>query len=214
MEIHPPHRAITSIKSFLAELLTITVGILIALSLEGLVDWHHHRELAQEAKSNITSELRENQREIEKETQDLQKGSQQIQSLVGLVHQLQQNRKTKISNVQYGMTIAELHSTSWDTARTTGALSYMPYPEVKKYTEVYDLQREFGALQQRAIAASLDVQAMTTLLGRATTSLTTTELSSAETRLGTVLADVTAMQQIAEPLKQRYESVLSDQARE
>lgn len=39
MDIHPPHRAVTSVRQFLRELVTITAGILIALTLEGLVNW-------------------------------------------------------------------------------------------------------------------------------------------------------------------------------
>lgn len=208
MEIHVPRKAITSVKELLRELAIITAGILIALSLDGLVQWRHHRELAHEARANIMSELRENQRELAKEIQELQKIDQQNQNLVGLVHQLQIDRKTRISELQYSFTLAELHSTSWNTAITIGAVSYMSYAEVKRYAEVYDLQREFESLQQRALAASLDVQGLATLLQRKPESLTAAELSDAERRMGTALANTRAMQQLAEPLNQRYQELL------
>src|SRR5437660_11533422 len=92
MEIHPPRR-IASLKEFFKELLTITVGILIALSLEGLLEWKHHRELAREARANILSELRENLRELDNEEQDLAKMQKQIRDLATTVHQVQADRK-------------------------------------------------------------------------------------------------------------------------
>jgi len=208
MEIHPPHEAVTSLKQFLRELMTITAGILVALTLEGLVNWRHHRTLVREARANILNEVRENQRDLTKEREDLRKVERDGQALINLVHQLETNRKTSFLQVQYTFSIAELHSTSWNTASTTGSLSFMPYTEVKRYTEVYDLQRAFTTLQERAFAASLDVQGLATLLSRNPATLATAELSEAERRLGIAMADVAAMEQIAEPLNQRYDELL------
>ena len=39
MDIHPSQGPIHSFKDFLFHLLTVIIGILIALSLEGLLDW-------------------------------------------------------------------------------------------------------------------------------------------------------------------------------
>jgi len=208
MEIHVPRKAITSLRELLRELAIITAGILIALSLEGLVQWKHHRELAREARANIMSELRENQSELAKEIQQLEKIDQQGQALVALVHQLQSNRKAPIHEASFSFSVAQLHSTSWNSAITTGAVSFMSYAEVKRYTEVYDLQRAFDDLQQRAFAGSLDVQGLFTLLGRRPETLTAAELSDAERRIGIAIAEVRAMRAIAEPLSQRYQEVL------
>src|SRR5215470_16441024 len=208
MEVHPPHGAMKSLKEVLQELLIVTAGILIALSLDGLLAWKHHHDLAREARSNIISEIRENQRELSTEIEQLQKMTQQVQNIINLVHQLETNRKTPIRPFEYGFSVAELHSTSWNSASTTGALSYMPYSEVKKYTELYDLQHAFDALQERSFAASLDVQGMATLLQRNPSTITSAELSDAERRLGISMANVVAMRQIAQPLSQRYSEVL------
>lgn len=208
MEIHPPHRPITSIKEFLRELLTITAGILIALSLEGMLEWNHHREMVHEARANIVSELRENQKELAKEQQDLQKMQNDVLGLIGLVHKLEENRKTPVNQFNYIWSVAELHSTSWHAASTTGAIAYMPYAEVKRYTEMYDLQNVFEGLQQRSLSSSLEVEGLGTLLQRNTQTITTAELSDAERRLGIAMANVQAMQQLSQPLNQRYEQVL------
>jgi hypothetical protein len=49
MGIHPPEGPIHSIKDFLLALTTITAGVLIALSLEGFIEWNHNRRLVREA---------------------------------------------------------------------------------------------------------------------------------------------------------------------
>lgn len=208
MEIHPP-RSITSLKEFFRELLTITAGILIALSLDGLLQWNHHRELVREARTTIVSEIRENEHELAKEEKALAGMQEDIRSIINVVHQLELNPHAPIHSFHYSFTLAELHSTSWDTTRTTGAVSYMPYGEVERDAKLYDLQHDFEELQQRAFASSLDMVGLTTLLDRKTGTITPAELSDAERRLGILLANVIAMQDFAGPLDERYQQMLT-----
>ena len=124
MEIHPPH-AIHSIRGFLIELLTITIGILIALSLEGLLEWHHHRELAHEAEQKLQLELRHNQEELHKGMEAISADKAKLRKAIDIVHKLQQNRNASVSDYTVDWTLEELHATSWNTANSTGALAYM-----------------------------------------------------------------------------------------
>ena len=64
MEIHPPHQPILSVKEALVHLGIVTIGILIALSLEGLVEWQNHRHLIAEARHNVADEIRDNNNEL------------------------------------------------------------------------------------------------------------------------------------------------------
>lgn len=208
MEIHPPGH-IGSWKEFFRELLTVTIGILIALSLEGLLEWKHHRELAREARSNILIEIRNNRRELAKQQQELGRMQQEAQHLVAAVHQLESNRNSPPALLQLTWTLAELHSTSWDAATRTGTIAYMPYSEVQRYTVVYDLQRSFTALEDHAFANALEVEGLTTLTQRKQESLSAQELSDAERRIGTALASINAMQSIAGPLRENYDKILT-----
>ena len=47
-------------RDFLLHLFTITVGLLIALSLEGLVEWQHHRHLVHDAEKSPHAEISSN----------------------------------------------------------------------------------------------------------------------------------------------------------
>ena len=207
MEIHPPH-AIHSVKDFLLQLLTITVGILIALALEGTLEWMHHRRLVHEAEVNLSTEVRENQIEIDKGMQGLRTSEQELKQLIALVHQLQQNRANPVGNIQFNWTLDELHSTSWNTASATGALAYMHYPEVKRYTRVYDLQQEFMAVQHRAFDSIVAVYGLSTLLQRDPRKLTDSELSQAERILGLALANAEAVESLENSLNEEYTKLL------
>ena len=59
MEIHKPHAAKTW-REFLVELATITAGILIALTLEQVIEWQHASHRAREARENIRVEIADN----------------------------------------------------------------------------------------------------------------------------------------------------------
>lgn len=208
MEIHPPKKPFHSLKEFLRELIIIIAGILIALSFDGLVAWRHHRNLAHEASANIITEVRENQKELNTELKDLDRMQQQSEALIEMVHKVELNRNAQVHQFQLVWSFAELHATSWDTAARTGALSYMPYAEVKRYTEVYDLQRAFVDLQQRGFNSALEVEGLVTLMGRKPKTFTPAELADAERRLGIAISNVRAMQQLATVLEKRYAEVL------
>jgi len=134
---------------------------------------------------------------------------QEAQQLVAVIHQVQSNRKSPPAQLQLTWTLAELHSTSWDVATRTGAIAHMPYSEVQRYTVVYDLQRSFTELEDRAFGNALEVEGLTTLSQRKQETLSAEELSNAEHRIGTALASINAMQSIAQPLRENYDKTLA-----
>jgi hypothetical protein len=46
MEIHAPHKPVLTVREAIVHLAIVTVGILIALSLDGVREWREHRALA------------------------------------------------------------------------------------------------------------------------------------------------------------------------
>jgi len=207
LDIHPPH-AIHSVKQFALQLLTITVGILIALTLEGTLQWVHHRQLVHEAEANLTIEIRENQAELAKGTQDLHASEQELEEIVALVHALQKNRNTPVKDIHFDWTLDELHATSWNTAGATGAIAHMDYSKVKRYTRVYDLQQAFMTTQNHAFDSIMGVYGLTTLLKRDMRSLSDSELSQAEQVVGLALASARAVESMEKALDTEYSAVL------
>ena len=207
MEIHPPH-AIRSVKEFLLQLLTITIGIVIALTLDGLLGWTHDRQLVLVAEANLTTEVRQNQTAISKGMQDLRTSEEQLKGMLALVHQLQQDRAIPLNNVTFNWTLTELHATSWNTAGATGAIAHMEYAEVKRYTRVYDLQQEFMTIQNGAFGSVVSVQGLSTLLQKNMKKVSDSELVEAERVIGLALAHARAVESTAGTLNDEYTKLL------
>ena len=203
MDIHPPTGPVESLKDFFTHLLIVTVGILIALSLEGLLEWRHHRELADEARTNIMSEIRANEKDL--------------QAFLNAVPEIRKNQMAALDAVQgvpgrgkSGATVppisfrlAELSNTSWTTSQTTGALAFMPYAEVKKFAGVYQLQDEYLRLQVRtedAVVTALSLLAVNTNPG----SLSRPELDAERDRILASVSALTAETQVGEFLEKVY----------
>ena len=66
MEIHAPEGPVLTLEQSVVHLAIVTAGVVIALSLEGLVESSHQRSLVREASANLTSELQPNQQELER----------------------------------------------------------------------------------------------------------------------------------------------------
>jgi hypothetical protein len=56
MEVHPPHAPMHSWRDFWIHLGTITIGLLIAISLEQSVEWLHHRHQRHELEEDLRAE--------------------------------------------------------------------------------------------------------------------------------------------------------------
>jgi hypothetical protein len=153
IDIHPPHQAAHSWRDILVHLATITVGLFIALSLEGCVEWQHHRHLVHEARENIRSEMQDNQKELKGALDVIHKEQAQVKSDIEALIKLKQNPEAHGLSVNLRFSNSGLANASWNTAHETGAFSFMGYPEVKKYAEVYDTQKLFADQTTRITSA-------------------------------------------------------------
>jgi hypothetical protein len=158
MDIHPPHAPIRSIRDFLVQLLTVIIGILIALSLEGLVQQHHRQALVHEARVSLAAEIQDNQTRLKG---GLDRAPEAEAALQATIAQMQLHRRDPGApwpSFTWGFALFPLASTAWNTAASTGALAYMPYTEVAHYTRVYLRQEQFLAVQQRTLDRWLELQ--------------------------------------------------------
>ena len=150
MDIHPPH-AIHSWKDFGVQLVTITAGILIALSLEGIRESLHDRALVREARENIRREITDNQREVDGEITAIPGRAKKLDAALRFANELLQTKRTEVHQIELGLNFPTLRAASWQTADRTGALAHMDYAEVQKYAELYAFQEFLTAQHRRAI---------------------------------------------------------------
>jgi hypothetical protein len=148
MDVHAPHNPIHSIKEFLVHLLTITIGLLIALGLESSVEWLHHRHLARDARENILQEFRANQQDVNRQLNALPVEEKHLDEILGLLDDMQHGRPHKpMSNFNWSGIL--LRDSAWNATSTTGAIAFMDYSEVKRYSQIYALQKLYSSLTER-----------------------------------------------------------------
>jgi hypothetical protein len=139
MDVHAPHEPIHSWRDIAIHLGIVTVGLFIALSLEGLVEHIHNRHLLAEARANVRQELENNHQAAQQDLVLLQKNIDLQKANIQAIHNLQDHPKFH-GSVKNSMSFNSLDDAAWRTARDTGALSFMPYDEVQRYSELYMLE--------------------------------------------------------------------------
>ena len=141
MDVHAPHEPVHTWKDFLLHLATITIGLFIALSLEGLVDYVHHRHLLREARENIRQEIEDNHKAAQKDIVSVQKDIDITNADIDTIRTLRADPKNFKGSLSYSMQFNSLSDAAWSSARDTGALSFMPYKEVQGYADIYENQK-------------------------------------------------------------------------
>jgi hypothetical protein len=171
MEVHAPHHPISSWRDFFLHLITITIGLLIAVGIEGLVGLHREHSLVKEARSTLREEIAYNANEMAGSLPDIDAEKTALTNNIGVLTALAEHPADPASQhgkIDAHIATVSLHSTAWKTAQTTGALAYMPYEEAQRYADIYATQEDFLAQQTRLIddqAQFLGVAARSTPVG-------------------------------------------------
>jgi hypothetical protein len=150
MHVHPPEGPIQSIKQFGLHILTITIGLLIALALEGLVARIHEHSLVREARNNLRAELAETQGKLKENLEAQKQSIDAIRRLLAFAAAMHKDRHTPPPPGDLVTTFVLLPETSWNTTVATGAVGLMPYAEVRRYAGVYEGERSYMDIEKEA----------------------------------------------------------------
>jgi len=140
MDVHAPHESIHTWKDFAIHLAVVTIGLFIALMLEAGVEYWHHRHIVAEARANIREEIQENHEAAQRNVGYVQKSIDGVKENVRTLHVLMTRPKSFHGSLANTIRFESFHDAAWKTARDTGALSYMPYEEVKRYSDLYAME--------------------------------------------------------------------------
>ena len=163
MEIHAPEKPILTIKEAAVHLLIVTAGILIALSLEALVEYTHHRTVVREAREIMKSEIEANRKDLGLTMERIALQKDGLIKGIKIFSAMAKGDKPKIEGLQWMLNYrtAELHSAGHSTAELMGAFAYMDYREVSRYAAVYDSQGRFLRGLSNALTEGLSAFAWT-----------------------------------------------------
>lgn len=152
MEIHAPHGAIRSLKEFFLHIFIVTVGILIALSLEGLREARHEHRLVHDARSSFRTELLANQKNLNLELTNIKQQKQIIANILNDLPQLEKDPKefaARVSKVQ--PSFYYFATTSWESALSSGALTHMDRSETDRLAAAYLQTRSYQEIEKEAL---------------------------------------------------------------
>ncbi len=141
MDVHPPHAPIHSWRDFFVHLITITIGLVIALNLEALVDWSHHRHLVHEARATIRVEMTNNRKLLADDLTSIREDETRILANIQQIVALRAGSKIDRSALKFFVSWSSFPDSAWRTAESSGALNYMDYDTTQSLTEVYLQQR-------------------------------------------------------------------------
>lgn len=209
MEIHPPHAAAHSFRDFLIQLGTITAGVLIALSIEGLLEWNHYRTLVREARETIALEIAENKKELDGALDEIAGQKKNFETALRFANEMLTAKATDVRSIRIGFNLAELSTASWQSAERTGAVAHMEYADVRKYSSLYAMQALYEAQQRRSVER---VAAASAILaeGSDPNLASARDLDLFRQQVLALRADLAIQEQIGRQLSNAYRGVLEE----
>jgi len=142
VDVHPPHRPIASWKDFLLHLVTITVGLCIALGLEAMVEAAHHRHIVRDARANLRREIEQNHARFARNAVYLRENRERLENDIRQLLVLRHGGRLQNAELKWNWAWDGFEDAAWKSARDIGALPYMDAESLGDYATIY-AQQEF-----------------------------------------------------------------------
>jgi len=137
MDVHPPHAPIHSWQDFLVHLFTITIGLLIALALEAGAESLHHRQLVAEARENLRREIAANHKIYGDNVSEIKGARDLLARDIDQLRDLRAGRAPQQLDLHWKFGWNGYSNAAWNTARDSGAVSYMQLDTIEGYSGLY-----------------------------------------------------------------------------
>lgn len=151
LDVHVPEHGINGFRDFFLHLFTITIGLLIALGLEAGVEAIHHRHQREEAETLIRREIQNNLKDLHEGTPGLIAELHQMSAVLKTLEARTQSQPGTLHDSDFVFREGPMQDAAWRTASSTGALSYMDYAEVERFSDAYKEQALLQAMEERAL---------------------------------------------------------------
>ena len=140
MDVHPPTEPVHSWRDALTHIAIMTVGLFIALMLEGFVEYVQHKHTVREARANIRQELEDNHKALQRDINSTDGEAARVKAGLATLRFMQTHPNAHGLSIEFQWSFSGLSDVAWRTARDTGALGHMPYSEVQTDAGLYRLQ--------------------------------------------------------------------------
>jgi hypothetical protein len=158
LDVHPPEHGIHGVRDFFIHLLTITVGLLIALGLEAGAEAAHHRHQRIEAENNIRAEIRDNRNTLRQEAPSVITEAKNMARMAHILEARSQGQPGSLKGISIRFGEDSPRDAAWATAASTGALTYMDYGGVERFSDAYREQKLLQTTEEQALDDYLQLQ--------------------------------------------------------
>ena len=211
MDIHAPHEPVHTFKGFAIHIAIVTIGIIIALSLEGLREVFHDHRLVRETRENFRKELQASQHDLLDELARVTAGRDKLEALSNDAPALASQhpeqivaRLEAIENPYYFFS-----TNSWQSALSTGALAHMGTDEVSAYAWAAETRRSYNVLQTQ----TLDAETHAIAFWRAHPHPTPDQITEGEERILLFARDERLLAIVAPQLQSEFKKALDAASR-
>jgi hypothetical protein len=209
MDVHPVHPAPRTWRDFFLHLLTITIGLFIALTLQAGVESLHHRHLVREARENLRREIQINRQRYAENVQNLEKNRRQLAHDIDQLRELRSGKPIDKSDLIWGWDWNGFIDASWKTARDTGAVSYMSFDLINAYAEVY-IQQDYVNTQALAIVSDEPKSAAYLQVAKEPSALSLSDIQSMLISLAESDIKLAALQNVMKSLDDMYTEAMKN----
>ena len=209
LDVHPPTEPVHGWRDFLIHLATITIGLLIALSLEGCVEWKHHRNQVHEAEAGLQIEIEANARKLQGALRDVEREQKLLAEDVVILRKIIANPKAPNQDaLKIDFRLPTFDRVSWETAKSTGALAYMPYASAHEYSDIYEQQEGVYQAELQAARDAILSYAPRLNMADAPSRITVDDAVLIKERTETLQAQLIMVKSMIEDLDGRYKKFL------
>ena len=203
MDVHPAHHAPRTWRDFFVHLVTITIGLFIALTLQAGVESLHHRHLVREARENLRREIEINRKHYAENVQNIEKNRSQLAHDIDHLRDLRSGKPIEKNDLVWGWAWNGYIDASWKTARETGAVSYMSFDLINAYAQLY-LQQDYVNAQALAIINDEPKSAAFLQIAKDPAALSPSDIQSMLISLAESDIKLSTLQNIMTPLNEMY----------
>jgi hypothetical protein len=142
IEPHAPHESVHSWTDVFIHIGIVTVGLLIAITLEQTVEFFHHRHQVAETREALKNEREVNIRYFKGETEELQRMIPLLRTNLVVYQYLRKHpgalRSQWPGDIHWFALYPRYVNAVWKSAQANDILRYMPQDEVRHLSSLYD----------------------------------------------------------------------------
>lgn len=165
LDVHPPEGGIHTWKGFFLHIITITIGLLIAIALEQSVEYVHHLNQLQAVRRELAAEIARNRGIAVKNAAGLKSVEAELARDMALLRAAQTAHAPPAGKLDYSWNFFRTSDGAWQAARQSGALELMPRHELYIIAFDFDALDDFMNLLNPAV---VQLEVAKAIAGRAT----------------------------------------------